>query len=136
MNKKTMALLLLLLGAFPALAVAQTTGDESLAMPVRGVWMHPAFFGPEKTAALEKIRATLDEYQKAGINTVIILVKDTSGRVYFKSRIGVSDPRWDWDFLAEFLAEAKRRDIQVHPWFCVFHETSLLGRVREHPEWL
>jgi len=136
MNKRTIAFLLLLLGTLAALAAGQTASEESLAMPVRGVWMHPGFFGPDKTAALEKIRATLDEYQKAGINTVILLVKDTSGRVYFKSRIGVSDPRWDWDFLAEFLAEARRRDIQVHPWFCVFTEASLLGRVREHPEWL
>ncbi|MGA2532068.1 MAG: family 10 glycosylhydrolase [Candidatus Aminicenantales bacterium] len=136
MNTRAIAFLLLLLGAFPALAGSQTAGEESLAMPVRGVWMHPGFFGPDKTAALEKIRVTLDEYQKAGINTVIILVKDTSGRVYFKSRIGVGDPRWDWDFLAEFLAEARRRNMQVHAWFCVFQETSFLGRVREHPEWL
>jgi len=24
----------------------------------------------------------------------------------------------------------------VHPWFCVFPEGKILGRVREHPEWL
>jgi uncharacterized lipoprotein YddW (UPF0748 family) len=136
MNTRAMVLTALVLAVLPALGICQAAGEESLAMPVRGVWMHPGFFGSEKTAALEKMRTTLDEYQKAGINTVIILVKDTSGRVYYKSRIGVSDPRWDWDFLAEFLAEARQRGMQVHPWFCVFHETSILGRVREHPEWL
>jgi uncharacterized lipoprotein YddW (UPF0748 family) len=136
MKLRATALTLLFLGALTAGASGQTAADESLAMPVRGVWMHPGFFGSEKPAALEKIRATLEEYQRAGINTLIILVKDTSGRVYFKSRIGVSDPRWDWDFFGEFLAEARKRDMQVHPWFCVFTEAAILGRVREHPEWL
>ena len=26
--------------------------------------------------------------------------------------------------------------MEVHPWFCVFPESSILGQVREHPEWL
>ncbi len=26
--------------------------------------------------------------------------------------------------------------MDVHPWFCVFPESAILGRVREHPEWL
>jgi uncharacterized lipoprotein YddW (UPF0748 family) len=98
--------------------------------------MHPGFFGPEKTAALEKIRATLDEYRAAGINTLIVLVKDGAGYVYYPSRIAVRNPQWTWDFFGELLAEARKRDMQVHPWFCVFPETSILGRVRERPEWL
>ena len=110
--------------------------DSSLSMPVRAVWMHPGFFGPEKTAAIEKIRATLDEYVKAGINTLIMCVKNTSGHVYYASEIGVRDKAWDWDFFRVFLAEAKKRKMEVHPWFCVFPESSLLGQVREHPEWL
>jgi uncharacterized lipoprotein YddW (UPF0748 family) len=136
MNRKIPVFALLLTIALSVPAFSQAGGDTTLSMPVRGVWMHPGFFGPEKATALKKIRTTLDEYQKAGINTVIILVKDTSGRVYYKSRIGVPDPRWNWDFFAAFLAEARKRDMLVHPWFCVFHETSILGRVREHPEWL
>jgi uncharacterized lipoprotein YddW (UPF0748 family) len=111
-------------------------GDASLSGPVRGVWMHPGFFGPEKAAAIEKMRTTLDEYAKAGINTLIMLVKNTSGHVYYASEIGVPDGAWNWDFFGVFLAEAKKRKMEVHPWFCVFPESSLLGRVREHPEWL
>jgi len=135
MKGTAVVIALIALAALPALAgpAAQTPAP---AMPVRGVWMHPGFFGTEKPAALDKIRSTLDEYQKAGINTLIILVKDTSGYVYFKSRTAVMAPGWDWDFLAEFLDEARKRDMQVHPWFCVFHETSVVGKVREHPEWL
>ena len=111
-------------------------GDASLTMPVRAVWMHPGFFGPEKTAAVEKMRATLDEYAKAGINTLIMLVKNTSGHVYYASEIGVPDGAWKWDFFDVFLAEAKKREMVVHPWFCVFPESALLGEVRQHPEWL
>lgn len=136
MTKKVLAIILSLTAVISARAFSQTAADSSLSMPVRGVWMHPGFFGPEKTAAIEKIQKTLDEYQKAGINTLIILIKDTSGYVYYKSRIAVADPRWNWDFFGAFLAEARKRNMQVHPWFCVFHETSILGQVREHPEWL
>jgi uncharacterized lipoprotein YddW (UPF0748 family) len=109
---------------------------SSLTMPVRGVWMHPGFFGPDKAKAVEKIKATLDEYGRAGINTLIMLVKTTSGYVYYASEIGVRDPAYDWDFFGEFLAEAKARKMTVHPWFCVFPESAILGKVREHPEWL
>ena len=110
--------------------------EASLTMPVRGVWMHPGFFGPDKAAAVEKMRTTLDEYAKAGINTLIMLVKNTSGHVYYASEIGVPDGAYHWDFLGVFLEEAKKRKMEVHPWFCVFPESAILGEVRQHPEWL
>ncbi len=139
MNPKVMASFLVFLltaGAEPAFGRDGTHAVSAPAMAVRGVWVHPGFFGPDRTAAIEKIRATLDEYKTAGINTLIVLVKDGSGRVYYRSRIAVRDPSWDWDFFGVFLSEARRRGMTVHPWFCVFPETSILGRVREHPEWL
>jgi uncharacterized lipoprotein YddW (UPF0748 family) len=126
-----------LAGAIAPPLTAQGTSDQAaISMPVRGVWMHPGFFGNEKGPAVEKIRATLDDYAKAGINTLIMLVKDTSGYVYFRTRIGEMAPRWDWDFFGTFLAEAKERKMTVHPWFCVFPEGAIVGKVREHPEWL
>jgi uncharacterized lipoprotein YddW (UPF0748 family) len=128
------ALAILSAGASPA--CSDGAADTSLTMPVRGVWMHPGFFGPDKAAAAGKMRATLDEYAKAGINTLIMLVKNTSGHVYYASEIGVADKSYDWDFFGVFLAEAKKRKMTVHPWFCVFPESALLGQVREHPEWL
>ena len=117
-------------------ACSSGAAEASLSMPVRGVWMHPGFFGPDKAAATEKIRATLDEYAKAGINTLIMLVKNTSGHVYYASEMGVPDGAWGWDFFKVFLDEAKKRKMEVHPWFCVFPESSILGQVRQHPEWL
>jgi len=127
---------LFLIAAAAGPALSQAAADTSLSMPVRAVWMHPGFFGADQAAALPKVRATLDEYQKAGINTLIMLVKDTAGYVFYKSRIGVAAPGWDWDFFGAFLAEAKKRNMQVHPWFCVFPESGIVGQVREHPEWL
>jgi len=122
--------------AAAAPACAAGAGQESLKMPVRGVWMHPGFFGPDRDKALEKMRTVLDEYAAAGIDTLIMLVKNTSGHVYYASEIGVPDGRWSWDFFAMFLEEAKKRRMEVHPWFCVFPESSILGEVRRHPEWL
>ena len=139
MRSRALAILsFLLMTLVLAVAPACSSGaaEASLAMPVRGVWMHPGFFGPDKAAAVEKMRTTLDEYAAAGINTLIMLVKDTSGHVYYASDIGVADRAWNWDFFEAFLAEAKKRKMEVHPWFCVFPESSILGQVREHPEWL
>jgi uncharacterized lipoprotein YddW (UPF0748 family) len=136
MTEKILVLLVSALVSFPVRGNAQAAGTKPAPTSVRAVWMHPGPFGPERTAALEKIRATLDEYQSAGINTLIMLVKDTAGYVYYPSRIAVRHPQWSWDFFGEFLAEARKRNMQVHPWFCVFPETSILGPVREHPEWL
>lgn len=126
--------ILILAPAAPA--CSGSAAGASLSLPVRGVWMHPGFFGPDKAAAVEKMRAALDEYAQAGINTLIMLVKNTSGHVYYASEIGVADPAYDWDFFGTFLAEAKKRRMEVHPWFCVFPESAVLGQVREHPEWL
>jgi uncharacterized lipoprotein YddW (UPF0748 family) len=109
---------------------------ESRAAEIRGVWVHPGTFGPDKSMAIPKIQSTLDAYEKAGINMAMVLVKSTSGHVYYQSEIGARDPAYDWDFLGAFLEECSKRNIAVHPWFCVFTEGALQGRVREHPEWL
>lgn len=103
---------------------------------IRAAWGHPALFGPRRVTALPEIQKTLDECARARIDTVIILVKHTDGHLYFKSAIGVPDPSWDYDFLEVFLAEAGKRKIGVHPWFCVFDEEALLGKMRERLDWL
>lgn len=139
MRVRSLAILSLLALALvlpSAASCSAGAAGSSLTMPVRGVWMHPGFFGPDKAAAIEKIRTTLDEYARAGINTLIMLVKNTSGHVYYASEIGVRDPAYDWDFFGAFLDEAKKHKMTVQPWFCVFPESALLGKVREHPEWL
>ena len=106
------------------------------AAPVRGVWLHPGFFGAARDAAAVKIPAVLDAYVKAGINSLFMLVKNTTGHVYFQTQIGVPDPAFNYDFFDLFLTEARKRKLTVHAWFCVFPEGAVLGQVREHPEWL
>ena len=135
----TLGVLLFLLGS----GFLAAAGDVAVPQPgaaakfvIRGVWSHPGFFGSDEPAARAKIVATLDGYVRAGINTVIILVKNTTGHVYFKSDIGVGDPAWSWDFFDVFFKEARQRGLAVHPWFCVFPESAVLGQVRQHPEWL
>jgi uncharacterized lipoprotein YddW (UPF0748 family) len=133
---RLLSVIIVCLAASAAPALGQGRTEEPLQAPVRGVWMHPGFFGPDKVAALAKMQSTLDEYAAAGINTVIMLVKNTSGHVYYPSEIGVQDPAWSWDFFGTFLAEARKRHMAVHAWFCVFTESSIVGQVRQHPEWL
>jgi len=120
-------------GRLPAAGPAQAPAERPA---IRGVWAHPGFFGSDEAAARAKIAATLDAYVRAGLNTVVILVKNTTGHVYFKSDLGVGDPAWTWDFFDVFFKEAVLRHLAVHPWFCVFPESAVLGQVGQHPEWL
>ena len=50
-----LSLSLVLAAALPCSSPAftQSVAGPGLSTPVRGVWMHPGFFGPEKTAAVE-----------------------------------------------------------------------------------
>jgi uncharacterized lipoprotein YddW (UPF0748 family) len=133
----------LLQRSFTCFAVLLTTlllridhSAAQTAKEIRGVWVHPSNFGPAKDAAMVSIRTTLDEYRRSGINTLMVLVKSTSGLVYFKSSIAQMDTAWKWDFFGTFLKEAQKRNMTVHPWFCVFTEGAQAGAVRQHPEWL
>lgn len=116
--------------------IAQGNKPTNRKALVTGVWMHPSFFGVEKDKAIAKMRSTFDDYTRAGINTLIILVKSTSGFVYFKSAIAPMDTAWHWDFFGTFLREAQKHKMAVHPWFCVFTEGAQTGQVKNHPEWL
>jgi uncharacterized lipoprotein YddW (UPF0748 family) len=132
-------LLLFITALFVVLGHSSADGQEpapAASAGIRGVWVYPATFGSERSTAVPKIQSTLDQYVKAAINTVMIMVKSTSGYVYFGSDVGVREPSYNWDFFAVFLDEATKRKISVHPWFCVFTEGAIQGRVREHPEWL
>ena len=119
-----------------ALALSLLFSAATLAGEIRGVWMHPGSFGADEAQAVVKIRSALDDYQKAGINTLIVLVKTTSGLVYYRSRIAQQDTAFKWDFFGTVLTEASKRGMTVHPWFCVFNEGALAGEFARHPGWL
>jgi uncharacterized lipoprotein YddW (UPF0748 family) len=103
---------------------------------IQGVWMHPGLFGPDEKTAVDKMAATFDAYVRSGIDSVFILIKSTSGHVYFRCETGVADPAYRYDFFGLFLREARKRNLTVHPWFCVFTEGAMAGQVARHPEWL
>lgn len=139
MKKSPLVILLGLALAGLAAAPAALPAPASAPSPdagLRAVWLHPGLFGTDRAQALVKIRETLDAYVRAGIETLIVDIKNTPGEVYYRSDIAVMSPAYDWDFLKVFCEEARARKMSVHPWFCVFPESGILGRVREHPEWL
>ncbi len=103
---------------------------------IRGVWLHPGQFGPDETAAAAAMGAAFEAYVRAGIDSVFIMVKSPSGHVYFRSSAGVPDPAYAYDFFGLFLREARRRNLTVHPWFCVFPESAGIGEAGRRPEWL
>ncbi len=103
---------------------------------IRGVWLHPGQFGPDETAAATAMGAVFEAYVRAGIDSVFIMVKSPSGHVYFRSSAGVPDPAYAYDFFGLFLREARRRNLTVHPWFCVFPESAGIGEAGRRPEWL
>jgi len=130
-KRAAVAALALVLGASGLLSGPAGSGGF-----VNGVWLHPGLFGPEKSAAEAKMAATFEAYVRAGIDSVFILVKSTSGHVYFRCRQGVTDPAYGYDFFGLFLREAQKRNLTVHPWFCVFTESAKAGEIGRHPEWL
>jgi uncharacterized lipoprotein YddW (UPF0748 family) len=136
--KNTAVVLLLagLLGLAVLPSPAAPAGAGGPSSRIRGVWLSPAQFGTDKAAATARLASTLADYRRAGIDTLMVLVKTTSGYVYYPSRIAPMDPAWDWDFMADLVREAGREGLTVHAWFCVFPEEALVGQVRAHPEWL
>ncbi len=133
--KKTLLSIFLVFALAGAVFASTAVGPDP-SPRVRGVWIYPGQFGTDKSAALPRLASTLSEYRRAGIDTLILLVKTTSGYVYYPSRIAPMDPAWDWDFTAELVREAGRLGMSVQAWFCVFPEEALVGQVRAHPEWL
>jgi len=140
MRAKKIGIIIPLVCVLALFVIAREDGAGQLpagaAGKVRGVWLHPGFFGAAQKEAGAKIPAVLDAYVRAGIDSLFILVKNTTGHVYFRSEIGVADPAFDYDFFDLFLTEARKRKMTVHAWFCVFPEAAILGEVRRHPEWL
>lgn len=124
-----------LLSPFPAVSQAPPfpSGNGGF---LHGVWLHPGLFGPEESTAAAKMAEVFEAYVRAGIDSVFILVKSTSGHVYFKCRDGVPDPAFRYDFFGLFLQEAGKRGLTVQPWFCVFTESARLGEIGRRPEWL
>jgi uncharacterized lipoprotein YddW (UPF0748 family) len=123
--------------AVAAAAIPALASDTAPAPEIRAVWAHPGSFPSDPDEAKARAKDLFDAWAEAGIDTVIMLVKTTSGLVYWPSRIAERDPAYArYDLLGLVLEEARARNMTVHPWFCVFDEGAIAGPVRQHPEWL
>ncbi|HOI46012.1 MAG TPA: hypothetical protein PLX50_10405, partial [Candidatus Aminicenantes bacterium] len=87
MTEKKSALVILLVAFLSLAGLGQAASDSDVGMKYRAAWMHPGQFGADQAAALPKMQKTLDEYVLAGIDTLVMLVKNTSGYAYFKSQV-------------------------------------------------
>ncbi len=84
---------------------------------VRAVWMWGS------TVRAEGAENVAERLERHHINTVILLVRGTSGTVAYKSELApASDPTQDP--LADLIAACHPRGIQVHAWFCYNHDAA------------
>ncbi|MDD8026370.1 MAG: family 10 glycosylhydrolase [Acidobacteriota bacterium] len=118
-------------------SLAAAPRPASPAAEIRAVWAHPGQFPTDPAEAKARMKTVLDAWSRAGIDTVIMLVKTTSGQVYWPSKIAERDPAYaGYDLLGLLIEEAGPRGLTIQPWFCVFDEGAIVGQVRQHPEWL
>ncbi|MFQ6617124.1 MAG: family 10 glycosylhydrolase, partial [Fidelibacterota bacterium] len=104
------------------------------ALKGKALWVHPGDIG--KTA--QEVNQFIDLVGKANINLIIPLVKDTGGRIYWRSRLFPEAVHPDWrsfDLLDALVREAHTRNIKVHAWFCDFPEGENSPAYTNHPEW-
>lgn len=113
--------------AWAALGAAfAVEGPAQAARPeeVRGVWMWSSAVQQDGAEAVAK------QLAQHGINRVFFLVKGSSGRVCYPSKLApvVDSSR---DLLQEILTACHQRNIEVHAWY-VFNGDNYWGR--NHPQ--
>jgi len=86
---------------------------------------------------VKRLKRDLELLRDLGINFVIPLAKDTTGRVSFDSQVVASHDFKQWDSIEAVTSNAHELGIEVYPWFCVFPEgeTRLDGVLKAHPDW-
>ncbi|MCX7919293.1 MAG: family 10 glycosylhydrolase [bacterium] len=98
----------------------------------RGIWV-PANDFATKTSA----DALLEKVTRANLNAIFPAVM-CHGKVYYKTShyrytIAVSN---EFDPLDYLIKTAHKRNISVHPWFCVYYEGATDTLIPKNPEWL
>ncbi len=119
-----------LLLAFAAIPAASARpGHPGL----QGVWLHPGDAGHNPA----EVAAFLDKAKDAGIDTIVLLVKD-GGRIYYPSKLfpqAVAPNSKEFDVLGTMVQEAHQRGMKVHAWLTDFLESETSYAYRTHPEW-
>jgi uncharacterized lipoprotein YddW (UPF0748 family) len=91
----------------------------------RGIWVWAESFSSDPNVGPMQIRGLFHNFSEAGLNFVLFLVKNSSGWLFYNSSIGPVDPRYYWDPLKVAVEEAHRFGLELHAWFCIFHDKKL-----------
>ncbi len=91
---------------------------------VRALWLHYSKFSMDKKQAIQQIQKLFDKYAEIGINNLFCY----STMKYQHKR--------KWDYLKVLIDEAHKRDIKIHPTFCLCSKIKIQGEIKKHPEWL
>ena len=140
------ALLILLTGVVTMsfdnkIAFASQSSDGVGIVSARGVWHRPDDTGTEKT--VDGVCAFLDKLQRAGIN-LVFLETFYHGMAMYRSKFVpyyTKFQSYDYgeydDYMSCFVAEAKKRGIEVHAWVEDFYIGITDNYFTKHlPEWL
>ncbi len=116
------------------------TPTSQPARPFSGAYMHLDQMLPKNSpppARQAALAAELDRFKSSGMRIAMPYVRDTRGGVIYESKVVPLRRQKDWDALAVFMEEARKRDIEVWPVICVVpsgHDTPA-GILEKHGEW-
>ena len=102
------------------IAFASQKDDGVGVVSARGVWHRPDDTGTEKS--VDGVCAFLDKLQRAGINLVFLetfyhgMAMYRSAYVPYYTKFQSYDYGEYADYMSCFVAEAKKRNIEVHAW--------------------
>ena len=119
---------------FHFLSVTNASNSTQPKREVHALWTHPPAVGttPEAT------RKFIDRCKQANIDTIVIMIKGSSGEIYWQSKRfpqAIAKGYEKFDFLGTLIKEAHAQGIKVDAWFCDFIEGLDGAAYREHPEW-
>jgi uncharacterized lipoprotein YddW (UPF0748 family) len=93
----------------------------------RGVWVWATSFSSNPDEARAQMVNAFSLFKNLSLNIIFFLVKSSEGRLYFNSTVYRDnvDPNFAWDPLAMAVEVAHGLGLELHAWFCVFHDIWL-----------
>lgn len=89
----------------------------------KGVWLFLGSAGWKNIMDPVAIKKAVQRMAKANFELMIPCVKVLDGYLDYATKAGLVNPVFSkWDPLETICREASKKDIKVHPWFCVFQE--------------
>ena len=131
MNKKIFIIGLIL---FVFIATAVSQNKNTARREVHALWAHP----PEAGMTAESVRAFVAKCKRAHIDVIVMDVKDSNGRLYWKSKRfpqAIARGYENFDLLEHLVREAHAQGIKVDAWLVDFLEGANGAAFRAHPEW-